>query len=184
MFVQLLTPTPDVERARKKWRYTGQDRPAIAIRPGEGKLSVWGFPRPPRVEETPSTLRVESGHQLVAETMRGVRVLETAGAPTYYFPPSDVDDSLLRRTGSTFHCEWKGISDEISAGPTLRAGWVLTGVYAEFEELCGWFAFYPHDLRCFVGGERVSAQPGGYYGGWVTADLVGPFKGEPGSGTW
>ncbi len=182
--MQLLTPTPDVERARAKWRYTGHQRPAFAIRPGEGEMSVWNFPRPPRIEVTRARLRVESGHKLVAETTRGARVLETAGAPTFYFPPEDVDSGLLRKTGSTFHCEWKGISDEVAAGSTLRAGWVLTGIYAEFKELYGWYAFYPQELQCFIGGERVGAQPGSYYGGWVTADLVGPIKGEPGSGGW
>ena len=182
--MQLLIPTPDVVRAREKWRYFGQERPAFAVPPGSGQISVWDFPRPPRIEDARARLRVESSDRIIAETTRGVRVLETAGAPTYYFPPEDVDSGLLKRTGSAFHCEWKGISDEIAIEQSERSGWVLRQVYAEFEALLGWFAFYPQDLRCFVGNERVGAQPGGYYGGWVTADLVGPIKGEPGSGGW
>lgn len=182
--MQLLIPTPDVIRAREKWRYVGQERPAFAAQPSSGQISVWDFPRPPRIEDAAIRLRVESCDQLIAETTRGVRVLETAGAPTYYFPPEDVDSGLLNRTGSSFHCEWKGISDEIASQQASRAGWMLSGVYAEFEALYGWFAFYPQNLRCFVGDERVDSQPGGYYGGWVTTDLVGPIKGEPGSGSW
>ncbi len=185
----LIRPTDAVLRARSKWRWHGQERPAFADAPAPGQRSVWDFPRPPRLEPAGAPVRVAMADGTpIAETARAVAVLETAGAPTYYVPPDDVAGEALTRTGDTFHCEWKGLSDEVSAGTggarVQRAGWVLTEVYEEFEALAGWYAFYPQELACFVGGERATSQPGGYYGGWVTADLAGPIKGAPGSGGW
>ena len=139
---------------------------------------------PPRIEKFDGRLRVQSAAQIIASTSRGRRVLETAGAPTYYFPPEDVIAKGIERTGKAFHCEWKGISYEISVASIKQAGWVIEAVYPEFGELCGWYAFYPQKLNCFIDEERVGAQPGGYYGGWVTRDIVGPIKGEPGTKSW
>ena len=182
--MRVLTPTDDVLSARSKWRYRGQERPPFAIKPEAHQLSVWDFPRPPRIELFDRDLRVECGGQVIARTSRGRRVLETAGAPTYYFPPDDVISKDFKRTGNSFHCEWKGISHEVSLPSAEQAGWVLGAVYPEFNELCGWYAFYPQNLNCFIDQDRVGAQPGGYYGGWVTSDLVGPIKGGPGTEGW
>ncbi len=180
----IIQPSAMVERARQHWRYTGRERPDFAQEPGPGHESVWDFPRPPRIEATGKPLRVMLGDRALAFTTRGMRVLETAGAPTFYFPPEDVNAALLRRTGDSFHCEWKGISQELAADAVESAGWVLTQAYPEFRDLLGWYAFYPDQLACFVGNERAASQPGGYYGGWVTADLAGPIKGAPGSQGW
>lgn len=180
----IIQPTAMVELARGKWRYTGAERPPFADAPGPGQESVWDFPRPPRIEPAAKPLRVLLDDTELARTTRGMRVLETAGAPTFYFPREDVNADLLRRTGNRYHCEWKGISDELAADGVEPAGWVLVKVYPEFRDLLGWYAFYPKALACFVGGERADSQPGGYYGGWVTAALAGPIKGGPGSHGW
>ena len=148
------------------------------------KLFVLAIIVPPKIEPTTKALRVESGGTIIASTKSGQRVLETAGAPTYYFPPQDVNESLVRCTEHVYHCEWKGISRAFAIQDVANAGWLLTAVYPEFSILYGWYAFYPQQLRCFVGRERVRAQPGGYYGGWVTHNLLGPIKGEPGSDSW
>jgi uncharacterized protein (DUF427 family) len=183
--LRILIATDDVERSRAKWRYQGQERPPFAIKPEAHQLSVWDFPRPPRIENFDGHhLRVEFGGQIIARTSQGRRVLETAGAPTYYFPPEGIISKAIERTGNSFHCEWKGMSDEVSVATTKQAGWVLEAVYQEFRELYGWYAFYPHTLNCFIDDEQVGPQPGGYYGGWVTRDLVGPIKGEPGTENW
>ncbi len=122
--------------------------------------------------------------EAVAYTNEGRRVLETAGAPTYYFPPNDVNQALVRVTGASFHCGWKGRSQVVDIGGVRDAGWMLSAVYPEFAELYGWFAFYPQRLACYIEQERAGAQPGGYYGGWVTRDLAGPIKGGPSSRGW
>lgn len=179
-----LEVTAQVREARRRWQYRGQRRPAFAAAPGPGQRSVWDFPRPPVVEPVPGTMRVEAGGAVLAQTRRGVRVLETAGAPTCYFPPDDVAVGWLRSTGRRTLCEWKGLARQYAWRQADPAAWVYEQTFPEFDELRGWFAFYPGALACFVGDERVAAQPGGYYGGWVTADLSGPIKGEPGSADW
>ena len=111
-------------------------------------------------------------------------MFETAGAPTFYFPPEDVETGMLTREGPSSVCEWKGVAVSFSVGRLAAACWCYEDTFPEFDALAGWFAFHPAHLRCFVGDERVSAQPGGYYGGWVTSNLRGPIKGLPGSGGW
>ncbi|RIA55260.1 DUF427 domain-containing protein [Dichotomicrobium thermohalophilum] len=180
----IIQPSTMVQRARQHWRYDGSARPPFAEEPGADQESVWDYPRPPRIEPTDKPLRVMLGEKELARTTRGMRVLETAGAPTLYFPPEDVTTERLCHTGRSYHCEWKGISKELAADGVDPAGWVLTQAYPEFRELLGWYAFYPQELACFVGEERAGSQPGGYYGGWVTADIVGPIKGAPGSESW
>jgi uncharacterized protein (DUF427 family) len=180
----IIQPNAMVQRAREHWRYDGSARPPFAEEPGPRQESVWDFPRPPRIEPASKPLSVMLGDTELARTTRGMRVLETAGAPTFYFPPEDVNTHLLRRTGDSFHCEWKGISEEVAAEGVQRAGWVLMQAYPEFGDLVGSYAFYPQELACYVGDERAASQPGGYYGGWVTSDIAGPIKGALGSASW
>ncbi len=180
----VLALTPAVAAARAQWRWRGQARPPFADTPGPGQVSVWDFPRPPRLEPVAATLRVVGRGVELARTERGCRVLETAGAPTYYFPPEDVAVDSLRRTGGRSLCEWKGVAESYVWEDVDPAAWCYPQTFAEFVAIRGWFAFYPTGLECYRGDERVAAQPGGYYGGWVTADLCGPIKGEPGSGAW
>ncbi|MFU8817692.1 MAG: DUF427 domain-containing protein, partial [Pseudomonadales bacterium] len=137
-----------------------------------------------RLEAVTATLRVLAGETLLAETSGGYRVLETAGAPTYYFPPADVAVAELTATGSQTLCEWKGVAQSFAWRQVKPAAWCYVRTFAEFSTIRGWYAFYPGALSCYVGGEAVSPQPGGYYGGWVTAEQCGPIKGGPGSSHW
>jgi uncharacterized protein (DUF427 family) len=135
-------------------------------------------------------LRASVGGKRVAATDRGVRVLETAGAPTYYFPPDAVDLAELTFVDQWSMCEWKGLAqqidiDRVEARSRIEnAGWSYRRVFEEFFELVDWISFYPARVDCFVGDEQARPQPGGYYGGWVTDELAGPIKGGPGSGGW
>jgi uncharacterized protein (DUF427 family) len=179
-----LAVTPEVAAARRHWRYRGQERPPFAETPGPGQLSVWDFPRPPRREPVAQRLRVLGDGVVLADTVRGCRVLETAGAPTYYFPPEDVATSALVSQGVRSLCEWKGLAESFAWRHVDPAAWRYVQTFPEFADIRGWFAFYPTGLACYVGDERVTPQPGGYYGGWVTRDLAGPIKGAPGTAGW
>lgn len=170
--------------ARSKWEFTGKARPSFANEPGPTQRSVWDFPRPPAIRPSALTLTVKHRGIVVAQTNSACEVLETAGAPTYYFPPDDVDQTLIKVSNRRFHCEWKGISSALDLDDVRDIGWRLDAVYEEFGPLLGWIAFYPQHMDCFVGDERARPQPGGYYGGWVTKDIAGPVKGGPGSRSW
>ena len=156
---------------------------------GEGQESVWDYPRPPRLEPVPRPLRVEVGGQIVADTRAGLRVLETASPPTYYIPPQDIRMDLLVQGRGTSWCEWKGRAlywDFAHAEQTVRhLAWSYPDPYDEYQALRGYLAFFVHCTdACWVGHERATPQPGGFYGGWVTSQVAGPFKGEPGSEGW
>jgi uncharacterized protein (DUF427 family) len=174
---------------RERWRNVPRIRPAVVVTPGPGQQSVWDYPRPPRLEAVPLPVRVEYGGQVIARTERALRVCETASPPGYYIPPADVDPECLRPSTRTSYCEWKGVARywTIRVGDRIAkdAAWSYPEPYSEFEALRDYLAFYPGRLDgCFVGDERVEPQPGFYYGGWITRDLVGPFKGVPGSAGW
>jgi uncharacterized protein (DUF427 family) len=155
------------------------------IAPGPGQESVWDYPRPPRVEPCRRTARVEADGVVVAGSTRALRVLETAGPPTIYFPPDDVDMDLLSPApGRSTYCEWKGRASYYDVAGRKRAAWTYLDPKLEFAELTRFISFYPAKLECFLDDEPVRSQPGRFYGGWVTDDIVGPFKGEPGSLTW
>ncbi len=150
---------------------------------------VWDYPRPPRVEPTDKLLEVTFAGQVVARTQRGVRVVETASPPVYYFPPDDVRMELLRPTGHQTVCEWKGLAEHfdlvVGSDTSKRAAWAYEEPKTGFESIAGWIAFYPGRVdEARVAGELVRPQPGGYYGGWITHEIVGPFKGDPGTGGW
>ena len=172
------------EAARGGWRYWGQERPPFAHAPGPDQESVWDYPRPPRVEPELRRVEVYAGGHVVADSGRAMRVLETASPPTVYVPPSDVRMELFERASGTTVCEWKGDAiyyDVVTRdGRVSRAAWSYPDPRAGFEAIAGLLAFYPRLLTCRLGGETVAAQPGGFYGGWLTADVVGPVKGEPG----
>ncbi|MFP6836088.1 MAG: DUF427 domain-containing protein [Pseudomonadales bacterium] len=186
--VEVLELTLSVQRARGKWRYRGGERPAFAEACSPGEESVWDFPRPPRLERVAELLLAGRGELVVATTRHGVRILETAGAPTYYFPREDVKASLLLDLDERSSCEWKGLATNFclrgETHDTRMAGWRYDTTFPEFESIRGWFAFHPGVLTCFIGDEQVRPQPGGYYGGWVTKHLKGPIKGGSGSEVW
>jgi uncharacterized protein (DUF427 family) len=167
---------------------TAMDRPR-RIEPGPGQESVWDYPRPPRVEPVTEGLRVVMDGQVLAETASGLRVLETAGAPVYYFPPTDVDLGRLVSVERTSLCEWKGVASYhayASGGRRIEdVAWCYEQPRAGFEAIAGYLAFYAGRVdEAWVGDERATPQPGGFYGGWVTSRIVGPMKGEPGSFGW
>jgi uncharacterized protein (DUF427 family) len=169
------------------WTYRGQQRPPFAAAPGPGQESVWDYPRPPALVSDVRLVEVRAGGAPLASTMRAYRVLETAGPPTFYLPPADVDLARLVRAPGSSVCEWKGaaaywaLADSPGAG---AVGWSYEDPAARFRPTRSYLAFYPTRVECFVAGERVRPQPGGFYGGWITAEIVGPFKGEPGTAGW
>jgi uncharacterized protein (DUF427 family) len=124
----------------------------------------------------------------VARTRRAVRLLEPAHPPTYYLPWADVDRTLLQPAGGGSFCEWKGPARYWSlvhgAQRLDRVAWSYPQPLAGAEAVADCVAFYATDLQCNVDGATVTPQPGGFYGGWITPDLVGPFKGGPGSTGW
>lgn len=152
--------------------------------------SVWDYPRPPRIEAESRRVRVELGGEVVADTARAHRVLETSHPPVYYLPFDDVaPGALIPSGGRTTYCEWKGVASyyDVEAGGRRaeRAAWTYRAPLPGYEEIRDAIAFYPGRMdACFVDDERVVAQPGDFYGGWITSDVVGPFKGEPGSSGW
>lgn len=168
------------------WDYRGQRRPEFAIDPAEGQESVWDYPRPPVTRATSRLVEVRHGSEVIARTSRSYRVLETASPPTFYIPPGDVArDALVAAPGHSV-CEWKGAARywALTGEPRTPVAWDYPRPRARFELLKGYICFYPGRIDCFIDGERVQPQPGGFYGGWITKDVVGPFKGEPGTGHW
>uniref|UniRef100_A0A942T1S5 DUF427 domain-containing protein n=1 Tax=Neobacillus citreus TaxID=2833578 RepID=A0A942T1S5_9BACI len=159
------------------------------IEPGPGQESVWDYPRPPAVEPVTARVVVRLGGQVVADTTDAVRVLETSHPPVYYLPVRDfVDDALSSAPGSSM-CEFKGRAryHDVHGGGAVaeRAAWDYPTPEPGYEALLGRVAVYPSAMdSCEVGGERVRAQEGDFYGGWITSDVVGPFKGGPGTFGW
>lgn len=157
-----------------------------ASRPQE---SVWDYPRPPAVQEDHRRIRVECDGLVVADSTAAVRVLETSHPPVFYIPAEDVDTALLRPTEGCTRCEWKGTARywDVIAGPKVRgrAAWSYPHPETAYDALAGRLAFFPGRVdRCTVAGEAVQAQEGDFYGGWITGEIRGPFKGGPGTLGW
>jgi uncharacterized protein (DUF427 family) len=157
--------------------------------PGPGQESVWDYPRPPRVEDFTGSITIELGGQTIASTTRAWRVFETSHPPTYYLPREAFARDVLRPATGESWCEWKGRAtyfDLVSqARQAARAAWTYERPTAPFEPITGAVAVMAAQAdRCTVNGEDVTPQPGGFYGGWVTSWVVGPFKGIPGSMGW
>ena len=157
---------------------------------GPGQESVWDYPRPAVAEPFDGRLEVIFDGRVLADTTRGVRTLETSHPPTYYVPLDDVASEMLRPNGARRSlCEWKGQARyfDVVSGERVAPGaaWSYAEPSAPFRLLAGHLAFYlpPMDV-CRVNGEIATAQPGEFYGGWVTSAVVGPFKGEPGTMGW
>jgi uncharacterized protein (DUF427 family) len=172
--------------ARSGWTHRGRSRPPFAEQPGAGQESVWDYPRPPAI--VPDARRIEvrdPAGGLVARTTRSIRVLETSHPPAFYLPPEAIVDGALVPTAGSSHCEWKGRAAYLALpGRGRPVAWRYPDPYEAFAVYAGWVAFYPDRVDCTVDGEAVQAQPGGFYGGWITADVVGPFKGGPGTSGW
>lgn len=169
-----------------RWGSTSRPERVIA---GPGQESVWDYPRPPRVEPVPQRVRVMMDGEVLADTTRAQRVLETAGPPVYYIPRDDIRMDLLEHGGHASVCEWKGGATYFSYDrPGRRVeniAWSYARPNPRYEAITGHIAFYAGFVdEAWVGGERATPQPGRFYGGWVTSWVVGPFKGEPGSFGW
>ena len=156
---------------------------------GPGQESVWDYPRPPRLERTDQRIEIVLGGVTVASTTAAYRVLETSHPPTYYLPAEAFLPGSLRPAAGSSFCEWKGTAAylDVLGGTEVapRAAWTYRHPTPPFAALTGHVAVYPAPMdRCTVDGEVVEPQPGGFYGGWVTSRVVGPFKGGPGSHGW
>ena len=169
------------------WQYTGKQRPSFAEQPGPGQESVWDYPRPPALVVCDSLVSIGSPDRPLAETRHALRVLETASPPTYYLPPESIDWARLVRADGRSFCEWKGEATYWALAEDPAAGmiaWSYENPSEQFAAIDGHLSCYPGRIPCYVDGERVKPQPGGFYGGWITKDVVGPFKGAPGTGHW
>ena len=187
------TVTAAQARVRAMRSYVGHKRPPFAQTPGPGQESVWDSPRPPRLEPDAREVLVMAGPVELARTRRALRLLETASPPTFYLPPDDVQMALLRPAEGASFCEWKGEARywavleravQVGSQSLDAVAWSYARPLPGFERLRDHIAFYPSKLKCFVAGVRALPQPGRFYAGWITPEVVGPFKGEPGSGGW
>jgi uncharacterized protein (DUF427 family) len=179
--------TARLRRAAERWR--GSTKPPFVTPAGPGQRSVWDFPRPPAVERVLERVTVELAGQTIVDTQQCLRVCETASPPTYYMPRADVAMQFVRPGSGTSGCEWKGfaryfdlvVGDRVSA----QAAWWYPNVEKEYAVLADHIAFYASRAdRCTVAGEVVAPQPGGFYAGWITKELTGPWKGGPGTQGW
>ncbi len=150
---------------------------------------VADFPRPPAIEAVDARVWVVLGGVTIADTQRAWRILETFHPPTYYLPMPDFLAGVLNLRPRTSFCEWKGVARYVtlSAGGRVEAdaGWTYPDPSPAYAALKDCVALYAGRMdACFVGGERVVPQPGEFYGGWITPDFAGPFKGPPGTQFW
>ena len=157
------------------------------IEPGPGQESVWDYPRPPRLETSTKQVQIIFNGVTIADTCRSPRVLETSHPPSYYIPPEDIQMQYLQKTSRSSWCEWKGQAGyyTVAVGDkeAVNAGWFYPNPTLAFEPIKNYVGFYPSLMdACYVDRELVQAQAGDFYGGWITKDIVGPFKG--GLGTW
>ena len=179
---------PDLASLREEWIHRGGARPDFARAPEKGQESVWDYPRPPALVKDTREVVVCLGGVELARSCHALRVLETASPPTFYLPPEDVNTELLHRGSGSSFCEWKGQATywdaEVADNREPGLAWSYEEPFSESAPLAGYFSFYPARADCSVDGEVVRAQAGGFYGGWITDEIVGPFKGEPGTGGW
>ncbi|MGI9288397.1 MAG: DUF427 domain-containing protein [Pseudomonadales bacterium] len=169
------------------WQYRGDKRPPFADRPAIGQESVWDYPRPPRLEPFHRGVEVRCNDTVIARASGGYRVLETASPPSFYLASNDIDWSQLIKVSGSSLCEWKGLAAywALTSEPESDAvAWSYSDPHRKFAALHNHISFYPGRVACYVDGERVRPQAGKFYGGWITNELVGPFKGEPGSEHW
>ena len=166
----------------------GTERPTDFPRPGPGQESVWHYPRPPKVEDSGRHVVVKLGDVVIAETRRARRVCETSTPPCYYIPLEGIRTEYLHPIGRKTVCEWKGVASyyDVRVGDRFvgAAAWTYKDPTPGYTSITSYVAFYPHQLECTIDGQRVRAQEGRIYGGWITNEIVGPFKGAPGTENW
>ena len=159
------------------------------IKPKPGQESVWDYPRPPRFEIVNKHIVILFAGVKIVDSKKSYRVLETSHPPVYYFSPDDIKQEYLKKAPGKSFCEWKGqalyYSVEVNGKKAEKAAWYYPDPVPDFYDLKDYVAFYAQAMdACLVDGEKVIPQPGGFYGGWITKNISGPFKGEPGSWGW
>lgn len=159
------------------------------ITPGPGQESVWDYPRPPKVEDVDNHIKIIHEGTEIVNTTRSKRVLETSHPPVYYVSPEDVKMEYFILTEEVSFCEFKGKAFyydlKISEKIYKDVAWVYLNPSAKYPMLKDLIAFYPKRVdECYVNDERVIGQEGDFYGGWITSNIVGPFKGGPGTWGW
>lgn len=159
------------------------------IKPGLGQESVWDYPRPPKLEVTNKPIKIIFEGATLVETTQAKRVLETSHPPVYYIPQADIEMRYLRPIEGSSWCEWKGRASYYALvgkeREILKAAWAYFEPTPAFAAIKDHLAFYAHYVdACYVDGERVQPQEGDFYGGWITANIVGPFKGGIGTRGW
>lgn len=180
--------TPErIRRDVEHYRTMPRTHPERVDEAGPGQESVWDYPRPPRIEPESRLVRVVLGGVEVARSERACRVLETSSPPCVYVPREEVRTEGFVRSGGQTLCEWKGLATywEADSRGSLPIAWSYEDPFPSYEVLRGWLAFFPGRVDgCWLDDELVRAQPGEFYGGWITDDVVGPFKGVAGSEGW
>ncbi len=159
------------------------------IKPNEHQESVWDYPRPPHMELTSKRVRVVFNGIVIADSTQAKRVLETSHPPVYYIPPEDIHLDYLNSTSRRSYCEFKGGASywtiSVADRESVDAGWSYKAPSPGYEAITDHIAFYANRVdECYVDDERVQAQAGDFYGGWITVDIVGPFKGASGTSGW
>ncbi|MFK7805512.1 MAG: DUF427 domain-containing protein [Anaerolineae bacterium] len=159
------------------------------IKPGPGQESVWDYPRPAVAEPTKKRIQITFNGIMIVDTTRAFRVLETSHPPSYYVPPEDCQLNYFKAGTGRSMCEWKGPAKyytiEVEGKRAENAAWYYPTPTESFQKMRNYIAFYPAMMdECRVAGEIATPQAGGFYGGWVTKDIVGPIKGEPGTWGW
>lgn len=159
------------------------------IVPDVGQESVWDYPRPPRLEDSSKHIRVVFNGVTIADTHQARRILETSHPPVYYIPPADIQMQYLVQTPRASYCEWKGQAGyyTISVGDRTaeNAAWFYPNPIPDYAAIQSYVAFYPSRMdACYVDDEQVQSQAGDFYGGWITHEIVGPFKGSVGTWGW
>jgi uncharacterized protein (DUF427 family) len=163
--------------------------PLQRIQPQANQESVWDYPRPPRLEPVEKRIQIIFNDRTIVDTTAGYRVLETSHPPVYYLPPADIQMECLQATGRGSFCEWKGnaVYYHLVVGDRRieNAAWAYPTPTENFRSISNYLAFYAQFMdACYVDRELVTPQPGEFYGGWITKNIVGPFKGSPGSWGW
>lgn len=177
-----------LQRAQDSWTFRGQMRPPFALEPGPDQESVWDYPRPPALLTDSRQVVVKYDETIIADSTKSIRICETASPPAFYIPPKDINFDALTPAAGTSFCEWKGAARywrlTHPGAAESPVGWDYPEPLPEFESIAGYLSFYPGRIACFVADERVQAQEGGFYGGWITTEIVGPYKGDPGTSGW
>lgn len=159
------------------------------IPPSAEQESVWNYPRPPRLEAVTKHIKIVFNEQIIADTHRAKRILETSHPPNYYIPLDDIKTEYLVPSDRASYCEWKGqasyYSLQVGDRQAKAVAWYYPEISPAYADLRGYVGFYPGPMdACYVDGEKVQPQAGNFYAGWITRDIVGPFKGGPGTLGW